>query len=289
MASDHCSKYEGASTINFVFSILITLGIIISYIPQYRRIWLKRTSEGLSATFLLLGSLLSIFTFTNILLISSKARECCYLGALSPFNCFNSQLNLIQIGVQCICAILILVFVLIWTNHSVKQDREEYARIVRVGNIVWAHALVSLVEVIVGLYTKKRWLYAIANTNGLLSTALTVVKYVPQIWTTYHLKHPGTLSVGMMCIQTPGGFVFAATLYFTKGSHWSSWISYFVAALLQGTLLVLCLYYDYFRNSGVLAQLAERAQIERIVSENEREDIHEAAHEESEEERRLLE
>ncbi|KAI3404661.2 hypothetical protein KGF56_002557 [Candida oxycetoniae] len=82
-------------------------------------------------------------------------------------------------------------------------------------------------------------LYSIANVNGLLSAALTIVKYVPQINTTYHLKHPGTLSIGMMCIQTPGGFVFAATLMFTKGSHWSSYVSYLVAAILQGTLLTL--------------------------------------------------
>ncbi|CAN3364397.1 hypothetical protein DICA3_F10044 [Diutina catenulata] len=268
-----CSKYEGASTVNFAFSVAITVGIIVSYLPQYRRIYVKRTSEGLSSTFLLLGSSSSIFTLTNIILISSDARKCCYNGSLSAFNCLNSQLNMIQIGVQCTCAILILVFVLLWTKHSVKQDRDEYARIVKVGSIVNLHALASLVQILVGLYGGKSTLYSIANANGLLSTALTVIKYVPQIWTTYNLKHPGTLSVGMMCIQTPGGFVFAATLFFTKGSHWSSWISYLVAALLQGTLLILCLYYEYFDHSGVGAQMAERAEIERIVAENEREDI----------------
>ena len=50
-----------------------------------------------------------------------------------------------------------------------------------------------------------------------MSALLTVIKYVPQIYTTFRLKHPGTLSIGMMCIQTPGGFVFTATLFFTKG------------------------------------------------------------------------
>ncbi|EDK43149.1 conserved hypothetical protein [Lodderomyces elongisporus NRRL YB-4239] len=271
----NCSVFEGASAVNFAFSILITFGIIISYIPQYRRIYLKRTSEGLSTNFLLLGSCCSIFTLTNIFLVSSRARQCCYIGALNTFNCISSQLNLFQIGIQCVCAIMILVLVLVLTKDSIKQDKHEYARIEVVGKIVMLHGVVSLVELLIGFNSSSTVLYSIANINGLISAALTVVKYVPQINTTYHLKHPGTLSIGMMCIQTPGGFVFAATLMFTKGSHWSSWVSYLVAALLQGTLLTLCIYYEYFNGkapnglTGVPASdELEREAVDRIIEEN---------------------
>ncbi|KAG5416691.1 hypothetical protein I9W82_005655 [Candida metapsilosis] len=122
-------------------------------------------------------------------------------------------------------------------------------------------------SIIIGYLTTTTVLFSIANVNGLLSAALTVVKYVPQIYTTYTLKHPGTLSIGMMCIQTPGGFVFAATLIFTKGSHWSSWVSYLVAACLQGTLLSLCIYYEYIVGNNTAEEL-EREEVERIEEEN---------------------
>ncbi|KAK6892098.1 hypothetical protein K6H09_003854 [Candida tropicalis] len=280
--------YDGASTVNFVFSILISIGIIISYIPQYRRIIIKRTSEGLSTNFLFLGSCSSIFTLTNIILVSSKARHCCAIGALDTFNCINSQLNLFQIGIQCTCAILILVLVLVITKHSIKQDKAEYKRIENVGKLVAAHGIISLLQITIGFSTNSTVLYTIANINGLLSASLTVIKYVPQIYTTYRLKHPGTLSIGMMCIQTPGGFIFTATLYFAKGSHWSSWVSYLVAALLQGTLLLLCFYYVYFRgtsDSGESAEELEREAIERIINENRHEELE---HESSNEDDRLL-
>ncbi len=273
---DNCSVYDGASVINFVFLILISFGIVISYLPQYRRIFIKLTSEGLSTNFLLLGSCSSIFTLTNIILVSSKARQCCSIGALDTFNCINSQLNLFQIGIQCTCAILILVLVLSVTKDSIKQDKAEYKRIERVGRFVTAHAAVSLLEIALGFSTNSAVLYTIANVNGLMSALLTVIKYVPQIYTTFRLKHPGTLSIGMMCIQTPGGFVFTATLFFTKGSHWSSWVSYLVAALLQGTLLSLCIYYVYFQGRHVgeeSAEELEREAIERIVSENRHEEL----------------
>lgn len=259
-----CSVYEGASLTNFVLSVLITGGIFVSYLPQYFRIYKKKTSEGLSVNFLLLGSCSLIFTFTNIILISSRARYCCRVGALTFFNCVNSQLNLIQIGLQCTCAIMILVLVIIWTKNSVKQDKEEYARILRVGQFVVLHAVLSIAQILVAFGTQRSVLLVLAQFNGLMSTLLTVVKYVPQIMTTYRLKHPGTLSIGMMCIQTPGGFVFTATLFFTKGLHWSSWMSYFVAATLQGTLLILCIYYEYY--SGY--QDLERAEVEHIIEAN---------------------
>lgn len=266
--NNKCSVFEGASKINFAFLVLITIGIIVSYLPQYRRIYIKKTSEGLSTNFLFLGSCSSIFTLTNIILVSSKARHCCYIGALNFFNCLNSQLNLIQIGIQCTCAILILVVVLLQTRYSIKQDKDEYARIVTVGKFVALHGIISIIEVFTGLYTNRTLLLTIAQINGLLSALLTMMKYVPQITTTYRLKHPGTLSIGMMCIQTPGGFIFTMTLFFTKGSHWSSWVSYLVAALLQGTLLLLCIYYEYIRNDGITSEILERREIDRNIIQN---------------------
>lgn len=265
---DQCSVFTGYSTVNFIFLLLITFGIFVSYLPQYHRIYIKRTSEGLSTNFLLLGSSASLFTLTNIILISSKARICCFAGELSLFNCVNSQLNMIQIGTQCVSAIAILAFVLVLTRDSIKQDKEEYRRIVQVGYIVAVHLVASIAQVITGLAMRGKVLMAIAQINGLLSTFLTMLKYIPQIYTTYRLKHPGTLSIGMMCIQTPGGLVFTLTLYFTHGSHWSSWISYMFAFLLQGTLLTLCIYYQYFKNHGLTAQILERQEIERLIVEN---------------------
>ena len=206
--------------------------------------------------------------------MSSKARQCCSIGALDTFNCINSQLNLFQIEYNA-CAILILVLVLSVTKDSIKQDKAEYKRIERVGRFVTAHAAVSLLEIALGFSTNSAVLYTIANVNGLMSALLTVIKYVPQIYTTFRLKHPGTLSIGMMCIQTPGGFVFTATLFFTKGSHWSSWVSYLVAALLQGTLLsfvfITCTQGRHVGEES--AEELEREAIERIVSENRHEEL----------------
>lgn len=84
-----------------------------------------------------------------------------------------------------------------------------------------------------------------ANSLGIMAAALAAVQYLPQIWTTYHLKHVGSLSIPMMCIQTPGGFVFAGSLFARLGwKGWSSWGIFVLTAVMQGILLTLAIYYE---------------------------------------------
>ena len=80
---------------------------------------------------------------------------------------------------------------------------------------------------------------------GLMAAALAAVQYIPQIYTTYHLKHVGSLSIPMMCIQTPGGFLFAGSLFARLGwGGWSSWGIFLLTAIMQGILLGMAIYYE---------------------------------------------
>lgn len=84
-----------------------------------------------------------------------------------------------------------------------------------------------------------------ANFLGVMAAILAAIQYIPQIWTTYHLKHVGSLSIPMMCIQTPGGFVIAASFFARLGwAGWSTWIIYVLTAAMQGSVLFLGIYYE---------------------------------------------
>ena len=84
-----------------------------------------------------------------------------------------------------------------------------------------------------------------ADTLGVMAALLAGVQYIPQIWMTYHIKHVGSLSIPMMCIQTPGGFVFAGSLAARYGwAGWSSWGIFVLTATMQGILLSMAIYYE---------------------------------------------
>lgn len=79
-----------------------------------------------------------------------------------------------------------------------------------------------------------------------MAASLAAIQYLPQIWTTFTLKHVGSLSIPMMLIQTPGGFLFAGSLASRLGVEgWSTWGVYLVTGTLQGCLLGMGIYYEF--------------------------------------------
>ena len=105
-----------------------------------------------------------------------------------------------------------------------------------------------------------------ANFLGVLATVLASVQYFPQIYTTWRLQTVGSLSIPMMCIQTPGSFVFAGSLVARLGwMGWSSWGLFVFTGLLQGSLLGMCLWLEYGRKKKgpVDVEGTENVHVER--------------------------
>lgn len=122
---------------------------------------------------------------------------------------------------------------------------------VTVGVLCFFHALIVIILTVVFALALKTHLTFWANFLGVMAAALAAIQYVPQIWTTYHLKHVGSLSIPMMCIQTPGGFLFAANLFMRLGVEgWSTWGIFLLTATMQGCLLAMAIYYELQARHG---------------------------------------
>jgi len=55
------------------------------------------------------------------------------------------------------------------------------------------------------------------------------------------MKKVASLSIPMMCIQSPGSFLFAYSLATREGTNWSSYIVYLCTGILQAVLLGMCI------------------------------------------------
>jgi hypothetical protein len=92
-----------------------------------------------------------------------------------------------------------------------------------------AFFIVALIGSITFVYAAPSHVRGWANFLGLLATAL---------------QETGSLSVPMMCIQTPGSFVFAASLAVRLGpGGWSAWGLFIFTGILQGCLLAMSLWF----------------------------------------------
>ena len=102
------------------------------------------------------------------------------------------------------------------------------------------HGLLVIIVSAALIISRPNHLGKWANMLGIMATILAGIQYLPQIWMTWQLGHVGSLSIPMMLIQTPGSFVWSASLAARLGVEgWSTWGVFLVTGCLQGCLLVM--------------------------------------------------
>ena len=74
--------------------------MLISYLPQHARIIKRRTSEGISPYFVLLGTTSATSAFANILLLPQSRQDVACCKELETFHCVAGLLGIAQLGVQ---------------------------------------------------------------------------------------------------------------------------------------------------------------------------------------------
>ncbi|KAF1927884.1 uncharacterized protein M421DRAFT_421080 [Didymella exigua CBS 183.55] len=240
--------------VNFSVSVFIVVGILVSYLPQHYKIIQRRSSRGLSPLFVLLGTVSGTASMANILTLPESTADMACCKDIGRFPCAAALLGMAQIGVQWSCFFFIMLLFLIFfprpaipgidhdADAAADADMPTWKEAVLVLAVSLAFFVVALVGSVVFVYALPDHVRAWANLLGLLATGLAAVQYIPQIMTTWRLQEPGSLSVLMMCIQTPGSFVFAASLYARLGRRgWSAWGLFIFTGCLQGCLLAMSL------------------------------------------------
>ncbi|KAJ5382655.1 hypothetical protein N7517_000566 [Penicillium concentricum] len=267
----YCRELASPGIFQTVLSVLIILGILFSYLPQHIRIISRRSSFGISPYFILLGVTSGTSAFANILVFPSTAQDVACCQEISGIACFAGLLGVFQVAMQWLCFFsILLLFVIYFPRATSPTDPVSvvsstsggptYRTALAITGICLLHALVTIVISLSFKLRQPAAVQAWANFLGVLSAVLASIQYFPQIYTTFRLRCVGSLSIPMMCIQTPGSLVWAGSLAARKGwSGWSIWGVLVVTACLQGTLLTMAIYFEYFgsKNKREVGQLAD--------------------------------
>lgn len=254
---DDCDRLHNPGYLELTISIMILVGLLVSYLPQHWRIISRRTSEGISPYFVLLGVTSASASFANIVMLPGSQEDISCCRVLNTFECLAGLLGMAQFAVQFFCFAFILILFLVFfrlddaTVPESELDHDIQPRWQTALMVAWTcllHGVLVLTVSTVLFIARPEKLGAWANLLGVEASLLAIVQYAPQIWTTYTLKHVGSLSIPMMCIQTPGGFLFAGSLYARLGpAGWSNWGIILVTATSQAVLLCMSIYYELLR------------------------------------------
>ncbi|KAG8743084.1 hypothetical protein FRC10_000383 [Ceratobasidium sp. 414] len=256
-----CKPHHDSFTL--VLSSGLIIGLILSYLPQHLRIINAKSSEGLSPWYLLLGSTSSAAGFLNVVTLQWGIIKCC--KELSKGACIESVLGVIQVFFQWFMFSAIFVLYLLYfpshlkyvtvkpqphPDHLARCDCEtcelarkgeyeestsEWKMSVVLACVVAAHFLISLFTTFfIVLYDNR----ALGDHSSPPDP-----RYTPQLYRTWHAKTVGSLSILMMCIQTPGAVLMVLSIGLREGTDWTSWAMFAMAGFMQGLLLTMCLFW----------------------------------------------
>ncbi|PVV02687.1 hypothetical protein BB560_002854 [Smittium megazygosporum] len=260
---NNCNELPSAAGIRL--SVLMIIATYFSYLPQQIKIFKLKSSYGISPYFILLGSLGAVSNALNITLLNYWIFDCCSI--ISTNSCLikllvdkkfiSSQVSHSETIIQSNSETSPLLGDSNTNSQQNSNSRDlfglfgshytqEYQTTLLVLYSIILYFFVCIaVSVIFTLFTGPYSFYTTlwGKLLGVFSLFVTLVQFIPQIVKTYSLKEPGSLSIPMMVMQSPGGFLFAYILASQPNSSWTSWISTFFAASFQMVLLFLCLYY----------------------------------------------
>ncbi|KAI7080760.1 hypothetical protein KC327_g65 [Hortaea werneckii] len=238
-ASHHCDTLAYPNPYTTSLSILLVLGIFVSYIPQHYKIIKCGTSEGLSPWWVLLGGLSSIAAMGNILTLPASREDMMCCREISGGACASALLGVVQIGVQWGCFMFVVMLYLIFfpgtSDHELAASSSSL-RSVPPPSRRNAHSLGFRLAASYPVLGEHAWVHrGRAFRDPILAADM-----------------------------VPGAFVFAFSLWNRVGwEGWSTWLMFVVTGCLQSVLLCLAMSY-YLARRRLAKEVDDRNDYPRL-------------------------
>jgi len=256
--------YEEPSLLTLVAGIvLISIGFV-AFGVQYANIIRKKSSDGINYIMLSLKLVCASLSTTNSVLLSWPKMKCCF--ELTPWQCVKNNLGTEQLlfGATMIWFLYLLFLIFYRTESNATQTQTQRKRqklfsLILFFVLTFLTLLLTVVGMIIYHKTDRAVTVAYAMTLGILAAIGVLFQWAPQIYTTYKLKSPGSLSITSLLLLFPGILLI---LYFqvSLGANWTTWGPFIVELIQQLILTVMCIVYAIRERRNDRKQLLEEEQ-----------------------------
>ncbi|KAK5577719.1 hypothetical protein RB653_002664 [Dictyostelium firmibasis] len=119
-------------TSDVVLGFLLTIGIVISFLPQIFVMIFRKNVDGLSVIMCWLNYVNCMGTFVNVLFLNWFIFECC--SWMNSWTCFRNLLPVIQLAPPFLCSLVIFALYVVYrpkpsTNRGDLQNSGEVSKI----------------------------------------------------------------------------------------------------------------------------------------------------------------
>lgn len=256
-----------STVLKIISGLGISLGSLVSYLPQFYNIVKYGNVDGISEPSLILMNLGMMCLCMNSLIFSWSYFFCMEDISHDIYSNFSSSSlyyrNLQEESVrnldagECLGNLLpfisialawsmVLVYYILFIIYKFKKREKRI-----LSGLHYMFTYVIFLILVIGLalgeklYHNEQFFITYANVLGIASAVLNGLVYLPQIYLLFRLKNSGNVSLLMYIIQTPGNIVIILLHAFLYHSSISTWITYLVVFIEQFIILLLMLYYKY--------------------------------------------
>jgi len=239
---------------NYILGVLLCLGGIASYIPQYLSIMKNKQAKGISELSLFILNMSAAFLTANSFILNYDKFHC--YDHCNGWLCTGNLLSLFQIAVGWIAVFpLYLLFLRFKVRESENQCLYDLRYMFIYGFTLMFIFLFIIIEESVPNLNKNVFLI-FAKILGVGSALLSCIVWIPQIVKLIKTKDPGELSLVMFLFQAPGNAVIIILQVLYK-QNWTTWITYVFLLAEQGLIVGLIIYFRYKKNKIENTELQE--------------------------------
>ena len=232
---------------SYVLGILLCIGGMISYFPQYYSLIKSKEHKGISELSLFILNIGSACLTANAFILNWYKFEC--YNHCSFWICSANLLSMFQIMVGWI---MVFPLYLIFIRYKIRNSER---RVIYDIIYVFIYILFILIMIIVGLtekYKENTPFFKISAwvLGGIISPMCSCIVWIPQIIDLIRTQKQGNLSLSMFIMQTPGNAIIIV-FQILYHQNFTTWGTYVVSLIEQGMIVIILLIFKYRNRNNI--------------------------------------
>ena len=246
---------------SYVLAMILCIGGILSYIPQYYSLIKHRDKDGVSIMSMLLLNVGSTSLAVNALILNWWKFSC--YNYCNGWICTANLLSLFQILINTVVVIPLFLLVSIFKIRNTKN----WWNILYFGIYIFYAAILVLVTLLQYHYNEPTLKVTAWGLGAVVSPITSCAVWIPQIIKLIIEKTGGNLSLLMFIFQTPGNAIIIV-MQILYHQSWTTWVSYLVTLIEQTIIVILLIVYKRRRRTELIINLDPELSSESDFDEN---------------------
>ena len=229
-----------------IFGNLLVWGLIsgtlLSYLPQYIKIYNTKSVRGISESTIVMGIYSCVFNIIGTIQEDYESLIHCRQNN----DCYDKIIPIVQLISPGLCFTILYLFYVYYNIHNEDQSllsgHQKYTTR-RAWYNLYANITIITIFILTSINLKYKHVNTIGKIFNIISMVLSLIMWIPQIYTTYKLQTDYALSLIALSIHAFGCLLTIVYQYGIAKQSFLVILNYLVGGISEASIVIIVLYY----------------------------------------------